>query len=269
MPGLARATAQSYLPHNETAMREHGITTTARAWMWLAQIGHESVSLRYLEEIASGSAYEGRTDLGNIYPGDGVRFKGRGPIQITGRFNYTEAARALGLDLVNNPRIAAQPQHAFRVSAWWWKKHGLNEISDRGDVTAATRRINGGTNGLADRQSRYARCKGLGTAVLPGTPPPPKPGIPAPPWPYPADHWIGTPSKDPRCHSGHYGGPDSVNVRTWQQRMRERGWGIAADGDYGTKSRDAATAFQREKGLAADGKVGPKTWGVTWTASVT
>lgn len=169
MPGLARSTAQAYLPHNDAAMREFQITNANRAWMWLAQVGHESLSLRYLEEIADGSAYEGRKDLGNTQPGDGKRYKGRGPIQITGRYNYTQAGAALKLDLVNRPQIAAEPQHAFRVSAWWWHANGLNGISDTGDVTAATRRINGGLNGLSDRQSRYARAKGLGpTAVLPG-----------------------------------------------------------------------------------------------------
>ena len=168
MPGLARGTAEAYLPHNDAAMSEFQITNANRAWMWLAQVGHESLSLRYLEEIASGAAYEGRKDLGNTQPGDGVKYKGRGPIQITGRYNYTAAASALKLDLVNRPQIAAEPQHAFRVSAWWWATNGLNAISDTGDVTAATRRINGGLNGLSDRQSRYARAKGLGpTAVLP------------------------------------------------------------------------------------------------------
>ena len=176
MPGLARQTAQAYLPHNDAAMREFEITNANRAWMWLAQVGHESLSLRYLEEIADGSAYEGRKDLGNTQPGDGKRYKGRGPIQITGRYNYTAAAGALKLDLVNRPQIAAEPQHAFRVSAWWWFANGLNGISDTGDVTAATRRINGGLNGLSDRQSRHARCKNLGpTAVLPGAGAAPEP----------------------------------------------------------------------------------------------
>lgn len=178
MPGLARSTATSYLPFMEAAQREFGVTNQLRCYMWLAQVGHESASLKYMEEIASGAAYEGRLDLGNTQPGDGVRFKGRGPIQLTGRANYTAAGNALNLPLVSNPPMAAQPQYAFRVSAWWWWSHGLNAISDTGDVVAATRRINGGTNGLADRQSRYTKCRGLGAAVLPGevTPsPPPEP----------------------------------------------------------------------------------------------
>lgn len=168
MPGLDRATATAYLPHNDRAMVEFGITNEKRAWMWLAQTGHESLSLRYLEEIASGAAYEGRKDLGNTQPGDGVKYKGRGPIQITGRANYTKAAGALGVDLVNRPQLAAEPQYAFRVSGWWWAAHGLNAIADTGSVRDATKRINGGYNGLADREDRYARCKRLGSAALPG-----------------------------------------------------------------------------------------------------
>jgi predicted chitinase len=166
MPGLTRSLATSYLPSMEAAQREFQITSEARSRMWLAQVGHESVSLRYFEEIASGAAYEGRKDLGNTQPGDGVRYKGRGPIQLTGRANYTTAGNALKLPLVDNPPMAADPRYAFRVSAWWWFTHGLNQISDTGDVTAATRRINGGLNGLSDRQSRYARCKGLGAKVV-------------------------------------------------------------------------------------------------------
>jgi putative chitinase len=163
----------------EQAMNEFSINNLARSRMWLAQVGHESVSLRYFEEIASGAAYEGRRDLGNTQPGDGVRFKGRGPIQLTGRTNYTNAGKALKLDLVNNPKLAADPRHAFRVSAWWWSQHGLNGISDTNDVIAATRRINGGLNGLQDRQNRYARVRGLGNAVLPGAAQPSQPAQPA------------------------------------------------------------------------------------------
>jgi predicted chitinase len=261
MPGLDRAKATAYLPHMERAMNEFGITNVHRSWMWLAQVGHESASLRYMEEIASGAAYEGRKDLGNTQPGDGKKFKGRGPIQITGRSNYTAAAGPLKLDLVNKPQIAADPQHAFRVSAWWWSNHGLNAISDRDDVLAATKRINGGTNGLSDRQSRWGKAKALGNAVLPGAagpaaaPKPPPGGGTAP-----ALHvdWFGT-SRN-RTH------PD---VRVWQTQMRARGWNIAADGDYGPASERACRSFQGEKGLGVDGKVGPKTWAAAWTAGVT
>ena len=174
MPGLSRAKAEAYLGPMEAALQEFAITSELRARMWLAQVGHESLSLKYFEEIASGAAYEGRRDLGNTQPGDGKRFKGRGPIQLTGRANYTTAGAALQLPLVQDPPMAADPKYAFRISAWWWEAHGLNPISDKADVTAATRRINGGTNGLADRQSRYERARALGKAVVPGPAPVPE-----------------------------------------------------------------------------------------------
>lgn len=182
MPGLSRARALECLGPCNQAMVRWGMTSRLRAAHWLAQVGHESVSLRYFEEIASGAAYEGRQDLGNVYPGDGRRFKGRGPIQITGRYNYTKAAAALNLDLVGNPALAARIDIGFLVSGWWWWQAGCNQISDRGSddptVVALTRRINGGTNGLADRRARFARTWGLGNAVLPSGSPEPSPPKP-------------------------------------------------------------------------------------------
>jgi len=91
----------------------------------------------------------------------------------------------------------------------------------------------------------------------------------APPFPYPSDHWLGQPSDDPRNHSGFYGGVDTTNVRTWQQRMSDRGWSIGVDGMYGSESESVCRSFQAEKGLDVDGDVGPKTWAATWDAPVT
>jgi len=162
MPGISRSTATSYLPYLNSAMVAGGITTPKREAAFLAQVGHESGSLRYMEEIASGAAYEGRTDLGNTQPGDGKRYKGRGPIQITGRTNYAAAGKALGLDLINNPTQAATPQVGFRLAVWFWNTHGLNTYADQNTQSAfdtITRRINGGTNGAADRNSRWAVAK--------------------------------------------------------------------------------------------------------------
>lgn len=167
MPGLPRDKAITYSPLLTAAMREGGITTRARAAAFLAQLGHESVSLQFFEEIASGQAYEGRRDLGNVRPGDGRRYKGRGPIQLTGRTNYRNAGRALGLPLEAEPRRAAEPRIGFRVAVWFWSTRGLNALADRGDFIGITRRINGGTNGLADRQARWARIRALGDAILP------------------------------------------------------------------------------------------------------
>jgi len=158
MPNLSQAKAEQYLPHLNRAMAEAGITTRNQKAAFLAQLAHESGEFRYMEEIASGAAYEGRRDLGNTQPGDGVRFKGRGPIQLTGRANYTAASKALGIDLVNNPKAAASPEVGFRTAAWFWNTRGLNSLAEAGNFREVTRRINGGFNGLASREMYYKRA---------------------------------------------------------------------------------------------------------------
>ena len=164
MPGITDARINSYLSHLNDAMAQGGISTCLRQSAFLAQLGHESLDLRYMEEIASGAAYEGRKDLGNIYPGDGVRYKGRGPIQLTGRSNYRTAGQALGVDLEGNPTLAATPQWGFKVAAWYWTTRGLNAFADQnnqGAFDTITRRINGGTNGKADRDRYWYKAKSV------------------------------------------------------------------------------------------------------------
>ena len=138
---------------------EFDINTPLRWCHYLAQIAHESAELRYSEEIASGKAYEGRKDLGNIYRGDGVRFKGRGLIQLTGRTNYEAYKKYCGFDVVKQPELLAKPVGAIRSSMWFWKSKGLNELADRDEFTAITKRINGGINGIEDRRKYLARAK--------------------------------------------------------------------------------------------------------------
>ena len=99
--------------------------------------------------------------------------------------------------------------------------------------------------------------------------PPSSGGTKAPPFPYPSDHYIGTPRSDSRCHSGCYGGSDTTNTRTWQQRMSDRGWTIGVDGCFGPQSETVCRQFQYDKGLASDGLVGPNTWGKSWTEPIT
>jgi len=141
------------------AMVRNQITTQRRALMFVAQTAHESGGYRWREEIATGAAYEGRRDLGNNRPGDGRRFKGRTYIQITGRTNYTAVSKALGVDFLENPELLSKPVYAAMGAAWWWRSHGCNAIADTGDFLAVTRRVNGGTNGLADRRAYYARAR--------------------------------------------------------------------------------------------------------------
>jgi predicted chitinase/LysM repeat protein len=158
MPNLSDARARQTLPHLNKAMAEANITTPKRQAAFVAQLAHESGEFRYFEEIASGAAYEGRRDLGNIHPGDGVRYKGRGPIQLTGRSNYRAAGRALGIDLEGNPKRAADVDVGFRTAAWFWNSRGLNKYADAGNFREVTRRINGGYNGLASREAYYRRA---------------------------------------------------------------------------------------------------------------
>ncbi len=158
MPSLPMSKARAYLPLLNRAMAEAKINTRQRKAMFLAQLAHESVQLRYFEEIASGAAYEGRRDLGNVHPGDGVRYKGRGPIQLTGRSNYRAAGRALHLPLEAKPKMAAQPAVGFRTAAWFWTSRGLNRLADQGNFREVTRRINGGFNGLSSRLAYYRRA---------------------------------------------------------------------------------------------------------------
>ena len=127
---------------------------------FMAQLVHESGGFRYMEEIASGADYEGRDDLGNVKPGDGVRFKGRGPIQITGRANYRTFGRAIGIDIENHPEIAAVPSIGLHLALEYWQSRYLNAFADADDVVAITKKINGGTNGLDDRKLHLARIKG-------------------------------------------------------------------------------------------------------------
>lgn len=141
------------------AMEEFSINTRLRQAAFLAMIAHESGSLKYVKELASGHAYEGRDDLGNTEPGDGVRFKGRGLIQVTGRHWYERAAFDLDLDCVEHPELLETPENACRVSAWWWSVNKVNAIADTGDIRRVTKKVNGGYTGLAERTMFYERAK--------------------------------------------------------------------------------------------------------------
>ena len=137
------------------AMNRAGIVDPTERAMFLAQMAHESGNFRYDEEIASGQAYEGRSDLGNTQPGDGVRYKGRGYIQLTGRANYRDYGNRLGVDLENNPDLAKDPNIAADVAIAYWQQRVDRNAARSGDVRTVTRNINGGLNGLADRQNKF------------------------------------------------------------------------------------------------------------------
>jgi predicted chitinase len=158
MPALSDKRAREVLPHLNKAMVEAKINTPKRQAAFLAQLAHESVQLKAFEEYASGAAYEGRRDLGNTRPGDGKRYKGRGPIQLTGRANYRAAGKALGIDLEGHPKRAADVDVGFRTAAWFWNSRNLNKYADSGNFREITRRVNGAYNGLTSRTAYYRRA---------------------------------------------------------------------------------------------------------------
>ncbi|RIU39975.1 hypothetical protein D2E92_02075 [Mycobacteroides abscessus] len=174
--GLSEARSAEILPAVSDGLKASQCTNINRIAMWLAQVGHESAGFNATEEYASGAAYEGRADLGNTQPGDGVRFKGRSWIQITGRNNYAAFSRwcsGKGLvlsptEFVDNPNRLAELRWAGIGAAWYWTvaRSDINTLSDRQDLETVTRRINGGTNGLADRRDRYNRALLQGEALL-------------------------------------------------------------------------------------------------------
>lgn len=159
------------------------INTPKRQAAFIGQCGHESNNFRTLEENLYYSAnalmrvwpsrfpdydvaekyannpakiankvYAGR--MGNTEDGDGWKYHGRGLIQLTGKDNYTRCGEALGIDLVNNPYLLLEPEFAAASAGWFWRKHGLNQLADLGDLVAITKRINGGIHGIDDRVAR-------------------------------------------------------------------------------------------------------------------
>ena len=150
--GVPAELAAAHLPHMTRAMRAHGITTRPRARAFLATVLHESMGLRAMREIGGGARYDGR--LGNTRAGDGERYKGRGPIQLTGRANYAHYGALLGLDLVARPELVAGPKVGWHVAACFFAKQpGVLAAADAGDFRRVTLHVNGGHNGWDDRST--------------------------------------------------------------------------------------------------------------------
>lgn len=140
-----------------------GVDTPERAPAFIAQIGHESGQFQYVRELwgptPTQARYEGRADLGNVKKGDGKKFMGRGLIQVTGRDNYALCSDALfnDLRLLDTPELLEEPEYAIASAIWFWNRHGLSAHADLGNFRRITKIINGGTNGLAEREEFYHR----------------------------------------------------------------------------------------------------------------
>lgn len=193
---LSADLAARWYPHVVSTMAEFDISTPARQAAFIAQIGTESGGFKTLSESFNYSiaglaifgnrltasqreqlgrrngegplpverqraianlVYAGR--YGNKAAGDGYKFRGRGLKQITFLDNYLACGRSLGIDLISNPDLLLQDEYAARSAGWFWKANNCNSFADSGDFVGLTKRINGGDNGLADRQARYAVTK--------------------------------------------------------------------------------------------------------------
>lgn len=157
-----------FVPALNAAMGKYGIVTRLRIAAFIAQIGHESGQLQWVRELGSDQ-YLSKYDTGTLAKrlgntpeadGDGQKYRGRGLIQITGRANYGACSEALFGDarLLNTPELLEHPVYAAMSAAWFWHRAGLNTQADKGDFLTITKRINGGTNGLADRETLYERA---------------------------------------------------------------------------------------------------------------
>lgn len=162
----AGANADIYAYELARACERFQINTKERLAAFLAQIAHESGQLRFTKEVwgptPAQDSYEGRKNLGNTEPGDGKKFLGRGLIQITGRANYHDCSVGLfgdGRILLDNPALLEEPKCAALSAAWFWAAKGCNQLADSGDFLALTKRINGGTNGLAEREAFWEAAK--------------------------------------------------------------------------------------------------------------
>ena len=140
-------------------MVKYEINTLERMSMFLSNVIHESGSLRYVKELASGAAYEGRKNLGNVVAGDGIRYKGRGLIQVTGRANYNKISKDTGIMFISNPELLEAPEYAAMSACWFWDSNNLNKVADSGDFKEVVKIINGGYNGWIDRVQWYNHTK--------------------------------------------------------------------------------------------------------------
>lgn len=219
------------------------VTSPLRISHFLAQVAHESDGFCAAGEYASGASYEGRADLGNVEPGDGKRFKGRGPIQLTGRKNYrlfTAWMRAIQPDCPDfeqRPELVAEWPWAAWAVAFFWSTNNLNTLADNDNLVAVTKRINGGRNGLADRGRYLTKTKDIIMAMAAEAIEP--------------DHTF------PVLRRGSEG--------EWVERLQAAlvaaGYALLTiDGDFGPATEGAVKLFQRARGLLVDGVAGPKTF---------
>jgi putative chitinase len=218
-------------------LESYRIDTVLRIAHFMGQVTHECAGFRTTEEFASGAAYNDRDDLGNTQPGDGPRYKGRGLMQLTGRFNYRQMGEKLGLPLEEKPVLAGEPLTSLRIACEYWKSRDINDPADQDDLLTVTRRVNGGLRGLDDRRDYLRKAKTALAAMA---------GVAV------AAQGGGTLI----LRRGSFGDA----VADLQTHLRRHGLPVTIDQDFGPATELAVRIFQQSKGLEADGIVGALTW---------
>jgi putative chitinase len=241
----ARAEAQSRIVGEISAifsptLDSYDINTKLRIAHFMGQVTHECAGFRTTEEFASGAAYEGREDLGNIHAGDGKSYKGRGLIQLTGRANYRKIGQLLNLPLEDNPKLAGEPATSLIIACEYWKSRNINAAADRDHLIKATRLVNGGLNGLDDRRkylqkakTALAKIEGIRVALNEG-------------------------GNSIVLRRGSFGNA----VSELQELLVAKGFDISIDSDFGSTTELAVMMFQKNSDLVVDGIVGRNTWAI-------
>lgn len=232
-------------------MPKYEVNTYLRVCHFLAQAAHEAASFRTLEEYATGAAYEGRRDLGNTVRGDGVRYKGRGIFQLTGRANYRTIGAKIGMDLENNPELAESPEVSVLTALEYWRSRGLNVFADQDNVNIITRRINGGLNGYDDRKKYLARAKNVIPRNFAFAEVVDEPVFPTPPEDLPPDPI--NPLVPPIVVAKR--GDNSPYIADLQNMLIKKGAKIVADGAFGPLTEKAVKDFQKKNGLKVTGQI--------------
>ncbi len=280
-PKAMDADLDAFISFGEQALKESGILQgLTRLQYFLAQLGHESNGLTHREENLNYSAtrlmeiwpsrfptlaiaqqydrdpeklanfvYGGR--LGNVNPGDGYKFRGRGYIQLTGRETYRDIGKIAGLDLEGNPELASSPENAIKIACAFWTSKKINPACDVGDFTAVTKKINGGTNGLNDRIDWLGKVQAVVKVAPAASSTTPTPPVSAP----------AKPAPKPQPQPGESATTLSNNaVLDAQKKLTRLGYyqGVL-DGIYNQVLRAALWAFQKDEDLPQTGRLDDRT----------
>jgi len=261
-PRASARVVEAVAPHFDAAFESAEISTPLRRAHFFARAAVETAGFTTLEEFGSAAyfrRYDHRRDLGNLYPGDGARFHGRGIFQITGRANYRTYGRRIGEDLVARPELAARGPAAVQTAVLFWGDRGLNEAADRDDALAVCRAVNGGTNGLRDQKIYLARAKAiLRELALAAAPAAPQTQAPteAPAHPEPSAQEL---PHEPLPRQ---------EVRALQRRLAGLGYHMVGepDGLVGSATVSAISAFQHDKDLPLSGEFDQQTLNALWSS---